>query len=125
MERHSIEAITDGRESRQFLYVDDCARAIGTAMQHYNELEAVTDISSNQWVTLRQIAALIDQSAPPPLRCPASFPEVQAAARARVAPSVDVPFYRYWQPTVSLADGIARLFAAHTAAHTAKSKDEL
>lgn len=112
MERKRVDCMTDGLESRQFLYVDDCASALGTAMQRYDTLEPVTDISSNQWVTMRQMATLIETHAPH--RCPASFTDVRAAARARVSPNVDVPFYKHWAPTVSLTEGIQRLFAAYS-----------
>ena len=50
-----IYSRTNGKEERQFLYVDDTSTALILMMEHFDTLNMITDISSNQWVTLNII----------------------------------------------------------------------
>lgn len=59
-----IGSLTTGEEYRQFLHVDDCAAYIGLMMNMHDELDAVTDITSGQWVQMKDVAAIIAQKAP-------------------------------------------------------------
>jgi nucleoside-diphosphate-sugar epimerase len=41
-----VQSLTSGLELRQFVHADDCANALGTMMQRYDQLELVTDIAA-------------------------------------------------------------------------------
>jgi nucleoside-diphosphate-sugar epimerase len=43
----------------QFVHTDDCATALIALMEHYDEAEFVSDIASEQWVTLQDVAHTI------------------------------------------------------------------
>jgi len=69
--RGHISCLTDGREPRQFLHVNDTAAALGAMMQHYDKMDFVTDISSDEWTTLRQLGDLVTSEATRP--CPIEY----------------------------------------------------
>jgi nucleoside-diphosphate-sugar epimerase len=56
-----IKMRTDGTESRQFLYGDDCADALLTLSKKYNSLDKNKSyhITSFKWVTVLEIAQII------------------------------------------------------------------
>lgn len=108
--QHSITSLTSGTEARQFLHAEDCASALVTMMENFSVLESVTDLSSNVWTTMRTIAAVISDTAPRNISCPATFSQTKAIARARLSPKTNVPFYQLWQPQISLEEGLHRLF---------------
>lgn len=66
--RKMIEAVEDGSEevvlwgtgkaSREFLYVEDCARAVLLAAEHYDSSEPV-NIGTGNEITIRDLASLI------------------------------------------------------------------
>jgi GDP-L-fucose synthase len=53
-----IEVWGTGEASREFLYVEDCARAIVLAAQHYNKGEPV-NLGSGQEISIKRLAAMI------------------------------------------------------------------
>jgi len=115
--RDRIDSMTDGWESRQFLHAEDCASAMGMMMEHYDEIELVTDVTSNQWVTMREVAQLFERYGESHGRpCPVSFSSRPAPPRALLQAKMDVPFHqRWWQPSVSLEEGVSRLFTYYEA----------
>lgn len=55
LELGTIKCRTDGQEYRQFLHVRDVAVALGLMMERFEEMEQVTDISSNVWYRLEEV----------------------------------------------------------------------
>jgi len=52
-----IEMLTTGEEKRQFIHVDDVCRALHSAIAQ--QLDSVYDISSFEWVSVREIAQIV------------------------------------------------------------------
>lgn len=50
-----VELWGDGSASREFLYVDDCARAVALALERYDEPEPV-NLGSGREITIRELA---------------------------------------------------------------------
>jgi GDP-L-fucose synthase len=57
----TIELWGDGSPSREFLYVDDCARAIVLALQRYDAPDPV-NLGTGSEITIRALAGLISQA---------------------------------------------------------------
>jgi len=107
---NQILSQTNGNEERQFLHTDDCASGLGTMMQYYDQLDFVTDISSNQWISLKNTAMLIREEAP---QCTVEFPEIEAVPRHRHDPDITSILYQKWSPSLSLAQGIKLLLSQY------------
>jgi nucleoside-diphosphate-sugar epimerase len=133
--RGVIPCTTDGLEYRQFTHADDVASALGAMMANFVVLDEVTDISSGEWVQLRDIGAvaqaavaqLAEPSAPP---CALTFNATRPAAienspaqRLRVDPTLDRPFHAAWRAAIgeriSLEDGVSRLARVYAASVSA------
>lgn len=57
---NSVEVWGTGDESREFIYVADCAKAIVLATERYDKLDPV-NLGSGQEITVKQIAAKISE----------------------------------------------------------------
>lgn len=55
---HAVTLWGDGSASREFLYVDDCARAVLLATERYDEPDPV-NIGANFEITIRELAAVV------------------------------------------------------------------
>jgi len=106
--KQQLNSQTDGKEMRQFLHTDDCANALGTMMLSYDELDLITDISSNVWTSMKRIAKIIAEEAPD--QCSVSFAEVPAVMRERRSPDITSVLYHKWSPNITFSEGIKRLF---------------
>ena len=102
----TVRSLTDGAERRQFVHVDDCADGLGAAMEHYDSLELVTDITSSEWVTMRQEVAQAFRPA-----CHVLFADhTPAAPRSMLEPKMQCDFHRkWWKPQRTLQQGVAEL----------------
>lgn len=105
----SVTVWGTGEASREFLYVDDCARAVVLATQQYDEQRPM-NVGTGQEVTIRGLAELIARTVgyPGTLVFNASFPEGQP--RRRLDTSLAERAIRFRAET-PLADGIARTAA--------------
>jgi nucleoside-diphosphate-sugar epimerase len=58
-----IKMRTDGTEERQFLYAEDCSKALYILSQQYNKIprDAKLDITSFEWITVMLVAQIISQ----------------------------------------------------------------
>ena len=94
----------DGRQTRDFLFVDDAVDALVRAGQRGSGL--VVNVGTGQQVSLRELWAMIGGSgAPPPNEAPARPDELQ---RFAVSP-VRARIHLSWSAWTSLADGTSQL----------------
>jgi len=61
-----ISSLTDGIERRQFLYTEDCAKALVILMEQYPHVPEISDISSYQWTDMKALGNLIVSYSPAP-----------------------------------------------------------
>jgi len=57
-----IDLMTTGEEERQFLHVDDCARALTQVMNNYDDIikeETSIDITNFEWIKIKDVAKFI------------------------------------------------------------------
>jgi nucleoside-diphosphate-sugar epimerase len=103
----TAQSLTDGREERQFVHVNDTAAACGVGMQHHEELDMVSDVSSGEWVTMRQVGALLERASSS--SCTVSFSERVAGYRARLSAELTGRLHARWAATVGLEAGCRAL----------------
>ena len=108
-----IDMMTDGTEEREFLYAEDCCEALETIMERYSdftsddELHITTGVSTSILAIAGTIQTLFHNIKKKITVIPdAKKDEVQKDAR-----NIPDPYIRkYWEPKVSVPDGIAKVF---------------
>ncbi len=112
-ETGTIDMMTDGTEEREFLYAEDCCEALETIMERYSdftsddELHITTGVSTSILAIAGTIQTLFHNIKKKITVIPdAKKDEVQKDAR-----NIPDPYIRkYWEPKVSVPDGIAKVF---------------
>ena len=93
-----IKMMTNGEELRQFIYIDDVCRAFEQAI--YNRNLRVCDVSSFEWVSIRQVANIISEITN------ANVISDEKDGSTPITPMKGrIPG---WFPSVSLEDGLKR-----------------
>jgi len=101
-----IDCSTNGQESRQFLYVDDCCKALLTLAEQWKTLDKGPDheyhITSFEWHTIQQVAETIQKIIPCTLSFAQGIDTVQKDSKNE--PRKDI--LKYWSPCTTLEQGI-------------------
>ena len=95
-----VEMLSNGRERRQFLHTEDCAKCLETIMQNYDRMKTVVDVSSFEWTTIHDAAKLI---------CDDVVLGETAGDSHSFNEEPDDFILRFWKPTIMLKDGVEAL----------------
>jgi nucleoside-diphosphate-sugar epimerase len=99
-----VKCGTAGTERRQWVYVQDAVEA----MIHQRQIgQRCADITTGQWVPVRECAALIAKELNVPVQC-----EEKPGYESLVDPTM---LLQGWAPRFSLADGVHEMIREHTA----------
>lgn len=105
---------SDGTDERQFLYSDDFADAMYHIMRHYKQYQTakqIIDLTSFQWVTINDIAHLIQNIIQDHFADTISIEVSNVSGNNQTCknePSASL-FHSMWQPKISLRDGVERI----------------
>ena len=108
-----IDMMTDGTETREFLYAEDCCEALETIMENHDQFTSNDElhITTGKYSTILEIAhniqKLFSNIGKDVIIKPAeSKDEVQKDAR-----NIPDPYIRkWWQPKTSVEEGVAKVF---------------
>jgi nucleoside-diphosphate-sugar epimerase len=98
-----IDLMTDGEEDRQFLYVDDCAKCLISTMNSYDQIikdEKSIDITSFESIKIKDVAKMICDDVRIGDKKMNTHDRTNKPRRT---------ILKYWNPEVSLREGIAYL----------------
>lgn len=102
-----IDMKTNGKESRQFLYVEDCSKCLNIIMNKFNEIEEKQfDISSFQWTNINKIAKIISSNFN---NCPIYPNNEIDDIQQNVLKEPEKDILKYWQPKTSIEIGIKNI----------------
>ena len=108
-----FEMLTDGEESRQFLYAEDCCEGLETVMKNYDEFYAndPLHITNFDYTTIREVAIIIENEFKLIGRTVNIIPgkasdSVQLDKRNEADPFIK----KYWTPKTDLVTGISKVF---------------
>lgn len=96
----------DGMQTRDFLYVEDCARFVVAAGYAEQAIGEVLNAGTGSDVSINALARLIAGEGPPPVYVPHIHPQCEIV-RLRCN-SQKAKRLLAWEPAVGLADGIAK-----------------
>jgi nucleoside-diphosphate-sugar epimerase len=106
--RGVIEMLTDGREQRQFLHVDDCCECLAYLSERHDRIprDQELHITTFQWHTIRDVAQCVARLYPGTRIVPGcATDDVQRDKRNEPDSSI----LQYWQPRIALEAGIRRV----------------
>lgn len=112
----TIKTLTDGRESRDFLFVEDCNRALEIIMNNFNKLKKLRsiDIAYNKFTTIKKVAAIIkDIFIYNKIKVGFSFSRKKDMVHNNKKNYPNLILNKYWKPKVSLKEGIEKIFHNH------------
>lgn len=98
-----IDLMTSGKEKRQFLHTDDCAKALIQIMNNYDTIlkrEQTVDVTNFQWVSIKDVAKIICNDVRV-TDITVTTHDRQNEPRAFIL--------NYWKPTISLVEGVSSL----------------
>jgi len=100
-----IDMMTDGKEERQFLHVDDCSRALYTISQKHFTISPTIPlhIASFEWNNILDIATIIKELLPEITIIPGISSDI---TQKGIRNEPDKSILSLWQPSITLKEGI-------------------
>jgi len=95
-----IDLMTTGEEERQFLHTDDCAKALTTLMDNYEDVkltESSVDVTNFEWIKIKDVAKFITDDI--------RVTDVKITTHDRRNEPRDF-ILRYWKPEIQLRSAI-------------------
>lgn len=101
-----ITLSTNGKEKRQFLYVDDCCKGLYSAFVNFDSIlkEAnVIDLTSYKWHSIKQVANKIGKK----IKCEVEAKDVNASFT--IMPEPRKTILKYWNAEIDIDNGIDKI----------------
>ncbi|WP_408898104.1 NAD-dependent epimerase/dehydratase family protein [Nocardioides sp. R1-1] len=106
--RHEIEIWGDGEQTRSFMYIDDCVR--GSQMILASDLEEPINLGSAELVSINQLYSIVEEIAG--IKCERKYDlSAPQGVRGRNSDNTMIKDVFGWEPSISLADGLAKTYA--------------
>jgi UDP-glucose 4-epimerase len=103
----------DGRQTRDFTYVDDSARGIAAAGVVADAVGRTINVGSGREITVTELAELVTAAAGRPDLAPEYHPDRPGDVRRLFSNSARAADVLGWKPEVSLREGIGQLLEWH------------
>jgi nucleoside-diphosphate-sugar epimerase len=105
---HSIEIWGDGEQTRSFMYIDDCLR--GSQMILASDHVEPINLGSSELVSINQLVDIVEGIAG--IKCERDYKlDAPQGVRGRNSDNTIIREVFGWEPSISLADGLARTYA--------------
>ena len=105
---NQITMLTNGKELRQMLHVNDCSEALYTLSQQYHTLPKDKEyhVTSFLWSTIREVADTVAEFFP---ECTVISGPAADVVQQNLHIEPDSYILKYWKPKISLKQGIQSL----------------
>jgi GDP-D-mannose 3',5'-epimerase len=105
---HDIEIWGDGEQTRSFMYIDDCLH--GSQMILHGESPVPVNLGSSELVSINQLVDIVEGIAG--IRCERHYKlDAPQGVRGRNSDNTQIMETYGWEPSISLADGLAKTYA--------------
>ena len=105
--KHEIEIWGDGKQTRSFMYVDDCTR--GTQAILESEIHEPINLGSSELVTINQLVDIAEQIAGVKLQRKYNL-SAPKGVNGRNSDNTKIVEYLGWEPSIRLRDGLAKTY---------------
>lgn len=106
--KNTIEMRTDGEESRQFLFAEDCAECLLNLTNQYDKLDKKQNyhITSFEWTTVKNVASIISDIT----NCSVIIGDKKDKTQMNAMNPPDNYILNFWKPKTSLKQGILKIY---------------
>ncbi|MCW2797015.1 NAD-dependent epimerase/dehydratase family protein [Nocardioides sp.] len=105
---HEIDIWGDGEQTRSFMYIDDCVQ--GSQMILNGESAEPVNLGSSELVSINQLVSIVEGIAG--IRCERNYQlDAPQGVRGRNSDNTQIVETYGWEPSISLADGLAKTYA--------------
>jgi nucleoside-diphosphate-sugar epimerase len=105
---HEIEIWGDGEQTRSFMYIDDCVQ--GSQMIMNDESGEPVNLGSSELVSINQLVDIVEGIAG--IKCERHHKlDAPQGVRGRNSDNTQIKATYGWEPSISLADGLAETYA--------------
>jgi GDP-D-mannose 3',5'-epimerase len=105
--RHQIEIWGDGKQSRSFMYIDDCVR--GTQLLAASDVAEPLNIGSSELVTIDELVTIVEEIAGVKLERHYRLDAPQGV-RGRNSDNTLILERLGWEPSITLAEGLEKTY---------------
>lgn len=105
--RHEIEIWGDGKQTRSFMYIDDCVEGILRIMD--SDIEDPINLGSDEMVSINQLVDIVEDIAGLKLTRTYNL-SAPKGVRGRSSDNVRIRAELGWAPRISLREGMARTY---------------
>jgi GDP-D-mannose 3', 5'-epimerase len=106
--KHEIEIWGDGKQTRSFMYIDDCTK--GTQMITESDIPQPINLGSDELVTINQLVDIVEDIAGIKLKRNYN-PGAPKGVNGRNSDNALIKEYLDWAPSISLHEGLAKTYA--------------
>lgn len=104
---HSLEIWGDGKQTRSFMYIDDCLKGIELIM--YSDIEQPINLGSDELVTINGLASIVENIAGIELQRNYKL-DAPKGVNGRNSDNELISELLGWAPSIKLADGMKKTF---------------
>ena len=105
--KHEIEIWGDGRQTRSFMYIDDCIK--GTQMLMHSDISEPVNIGSAEMVTINQLVDIIEEIADLKVFRKYNL-DAPKGVRGRSSDNALIESLLDWSPNISLKEGLEKTY---------------
>jgi nucleoside-diphosphate-sugar epimerase len=107
--KRDIEIWGDGRQTRSFMYIDDCLK--GTQMLAESEIHEPLNLGSSELVTVNQLVDIVEEIAGVKLQRRYNL-NAPKGVNGRNSDNTKILHLLGWEPSISLREGMAKTYAS-------------
>ena len=105
---NEIEIWGDGRQTRSFMYIDDCLKGIDLIM--HSQIEEPINLGSSELVTINGLVDLVEEIAGIRLERKYNL-DAPKGVNGRNSDNTKIQEYLDWEPSIRLRDGMEKTYA--------------
>lgn len=106
--KHELEIWGDGEQTRSFMYIDDCVK--GSQMILASDFDDAINLGSAELVSINQLYSIVEEIAG--IKCERKYDlSAPQGVRGRNSDNTMINDVFGWEPSISLADGLAKTYA--------------
>ena len=107
--KHEIEIWGDGKQTRSFMYIDDCLRGMDDIMNS-ETIDFPINLGSNELVTINQLVDIVEDIAGVKLERKYKL-DAPKGVNGRNSDNTLIKQHLGWEPSIKLRDGMAKTYA--------------